>query len=519
MKKTSAFLYRFGIAFISFVSFLILTILTILAARYRVYISLDYKQDIIIHSNGAFFFLGLAVFCCILIFLARVLKRLSVKWIFLLGAAFYLAAGIYLVTHVDGSIHGDPEIIYRYVSAFNSGDYHGLERGYYFNRYPFQLGFLTFERILGAIRYDTRFFFLVNLVLVILTDFFLIKTAELVFERNELAVKYTAMLSFMFLPLFFLILWLYGQIPGLFFLVFSLYWAAWLLKGKGRTAWNVILMLIGIALACLVKSNYYIGVVALAIVFILHALHERKARFCLAAAAVIAAMILPPRILNQYYRQVSGIDFESSSTMMAHIAMGLQDNGYHKGGWYNGYTFDLYDEVGQDNARTEAAAKENIEERLSDLAAHPEKIVPFFGDKILSTWCAPLFESVWSGPLPHTGASVRGKILYSLYTNGHVYMALEFYMNLVLVLLYAGSLLFLFKRKLFHAERVNEIGIFPVLYLVGGFLFHLISETDPIYVPMYVYMLTPCLAYVLSKITCRPAAGRKMRGVEEGNIN
>lgn len=76
-------------------------------------------------------------------------------------------------------------------------------------------------------------------------------------------------------------------------------------------------------------------------------------------------------------------------------------------------------------------------------------------------------------------------------------------MNLLLVLIYGFSLAFLFLKKRFDGKSANELEIFGLLYLTGGFLFHLISETDAIYVPMYVYLLIPYLGYGMAGLIHR----------------
>lgn len=481
-------------------AFLILCIIAMGCLRYRVYVSLDYNEDVIFNKNGFVFYIALIVFFIILCAIGKLLGKFKAGTLFLFGSAVYLIAGVYLILHIDGSIHGDPAVIFGYLPVFNSGDYHGLELSYYFNRFPYQLGFLTFERLLSLLCYNTKFFFFVNLLLVIGSDFFLMKTTELIYGSDELAVRYTVVFSFLFLPMFFLITWLYGQIPGLFFLVFAVFWAVRLFQGKGKAVFNYFFCLLGICLSCLMKSNYYIAAIALVIVFLLHALRNRQVGYAVAAVGLIAALFLSSRGLYAYYRAISGIKFDTSSTVMANLAMGLQDTlGGHKGGWYNGYTFDIYDVAGQSNSRIAGIARENLLEQIDRLHSDTSKTILFFHDKIVSTWCAPLFSSVWSGPLPHTGASVQGKILYSLYTNGHIYLGVEFFMNVILEFLYFFSILVLIRKSLFRDKAFNEMEIFGFLYLTGGFLFHLISETNCLYVVMYVYMLIPYLGYGMAK--------------------
>ena len=53
----------------------------------------------------------------------------------------------------------------------------------------------------------------------------------------------------------------------------------------------------------------------------------------------------------------------------------------------------------------------------------------------------------------------------------------------------------IFKRK-----KINGYEVMPALYFIGGMIFHLISETQARYMPIYVVPLIIYVAVVLVKI-------------------
>ena len=50
-----------------------------------------------------------------------------------------------------------------------------------------------------------------------------------------------------------------------------------------------------------------------------------------------------------------------------------------------------------------------------------------------------------------------------------------------------------------HMDRLNSVMLYFVLYYLGGFSFHMISETKSQYVYVYVLCLIPAAAAVLSR--------------------
>ena len=88
-------------------------------------------------------------------------------------------------------------------------------------------------------------------------------------------------------------------------------------------------------------------------------------------------------------------------------------------------------------------------------------------------------------------------------------------MNVLTALLFSGAFLFAGWRLLRGGADTAPEVLYPLLYLTGGFLFHLISETSSQYVYMYVYTLIPLSAAGIAQLAVRTARRDSRRSRDE----
>ena len=184
--------------------------------------------------------------------------------------------------------------------------------------------------------------------------------------------------------------------------------------------------------------------------------------------------------------------------------MGLQpsEDGPLYDGWYNGFNFETYADNDYDEDIARQIGMEYISGRLSEFASDPKMAAAFFQHKIMTTWNEPMFGSVSRGSSEYYGKPPKNLILGSIYQGDRLYHVLELYMTAYCVLMYLGSIVaaFLFFRSGKNSDTESVVWITPFLYFVGGFLFHLISETNSSYSYMYVYCLVPAMGVGMAHI-------------------
>ncbi len=504
---------------------------------YRVFITMDMREMPVYYRNSFLIIPETAAAAALLYFLPRILKKIPDHALFAAFSLVWLAAGLYIILRTEPYLHGDPSMVFKYVLKFNEGDYSGFEKGFYMNMFPYQLGFLTYERLLSVISADLRWYYFANLVMAILAGLFQWRTSRLIFSDNELAVKYTIVLSYLFLPLLFSIMWMYGQIPGFTFLYGSFLFLVRYLKGKGW--WNILVCALFSAVSYQMKMNYMIGVIAMTIILVLYFIRppvqceQRSAgsagksggiagiksdliRYILPVILLFTAVIGGNKAVRGYYKYVSGYDFGTGTPYMSYLAMGLQESGNDRApGCYNGYVFDLFIDNDSDAEAASQLSGEYIKKRVPEMMADPAYTARFFREKITAAWCDPMFQSVWSGPIPDEGYDrTADPVLRNIYKGGRLYEVLEAFMNALNVLIFAGALIYcfellkvMFSNKDFkdRSDLIPEdpAALFYLVYFIGGFIFHGISEAKGQYSYMYVYMLIPLLSYVFAGFASR----------------
>ena len=482
---------------------------------------LDEHERVVFLMNGPLFWCLAAAGIVVLLLLRRPLERIPAVWLYVAGAVLYGIAAAYLITHVPPVLKDDPYMIRYHAEKFLHGDYIGLTDGYYLGFFPYQLGMLSYETALMRFSGSLRLLFAANAVFVLLIDLLQWRIAALMFsgadaDRRSLAEKYTILLSYAFLPMLFFILFVYGFLPGYCLFLAAGYFLL-RLSAQGtkriRAFLDGVLVVLFLSAALIIKPNYIIGIIAVCLVAVLHALREKRAELLLLVCACLIVPHAGREAMYVYYRQMTGIPFRSGAPFLLNIAMGLQpeENCYDRlGGWYNGYNFMTYEDLGYSEEAASAAAREETGRLAGYWSAHPAEAGEFFGIKILSTWCEPLFESVWIGPHVETGAAVDGPVMDSLYGQDYVFLLSEKWMQIFLVILYGGAAWYA-AGSLRRGREVTGVQLLPLLFFLGGFFFHLISETNSQYALIYAYGLIPYVAYTAAGISGISPA-RRFRG-------
>ena len=443
---------------------------------------------------------GIFIFSIILIFiLLRFIIKLPSKIIFLLGTIFYLVLGIYLIMHQNDILRHDALEVYKSAKNLNQFNFSSLKQlvGYLY-KYPHQIGLVTFERILLFIfgSNNIKALFIVNLILCICDNFLLFKITKVLFNDSNVN-KILLVLSFLFLPHIFFILFVYGINYGLFLVLLSLFFLIRFIDDKKWV--NLVGTLIPLVLAVIIRSNYIIMAMTIFIILILDFLRTKNwENILLAILPFILISLLNGFLVNSYEKasKVSEIDGEPK---IAWVAMGLDDNPTYNRlpGWYDAYVENVYTKHNGNEDKITKDSKKLINRRLNTFLKNPGYTFNFFKNKFISTWTDSLFQSVWSGPnssMPVEGQSVNGRLMSSIYRGGSSYKVLYYYSSVILIIIYVGAMI----SMLISVRNMSTSNLFVLvftIYLTGGILFHLIWETKSQYVYPYVYLLLPLTAY------------------------
>ena len=426
-------------------------------------------------------------------FLFKCLPKITDKNLFIIGFVVYTVLATYLIFNVEPQIRADAYSVYEGAAQMAEGDYGALKDGGYFFYYPHQLGLAMYNSVINLISSNITVHFFVNYGMLMLLYLLTWKCTVLMFDGEEQSIKLTIILMFLFFPALFFVLFLYGHIPGCVCVMGAL--TFFIKKERGLGKCNDIGIIVLLTLACAIRNNYMIAVITIAILYVLCAIRKLKAIQIVIAILIITTASTGGQLVKDYYQDQSGIEINEGIPKILWIAMGLQDDdtGDYAGGWYNSFAKKAYSQAERNEEIAADIGKAEIKNRIEDFTADYRYTVNFFGEKMISTWTEGTYQSIWSGPLEDCGQDVNTNILKSIYSGGKLFKGVHLLGRMITLSIYIGTIAF-YVLRLINKENLYITYYFPIIYLCGGFLFHLIWETKSQYVWTYVYMLIPLAA-------------------------
>lgn len=439
-----------------------------------------------------------SLFILALLYLSTYLRKnkfnLNAKILFIICTFIYYVMGLYLILNVDDVLRADAGTVYHVANSIKEGNYDYFQVGAYCYRYPHQIGLALYERLLQVILSDVYFIFFVNLTFVIGINFVNYKIADYIFADNSINLI-TILLSFAFLPQLFFILFAYGLIPGFFFMILAFYQAIKFAKEHKTKA--LVLTAVFAGLATLLKMNFLIGVIAIVLYLVLSLNKEKLKTTLIAIACVALAGFMSSQFVIGCFELVTKQDLHNGAPSILWIAMGTDiDNDYMAPGWYDHSVYTIYTDSGYNQEESAQIGKEKVKQNFEKISQNSVKSFKFFGNKTISQWCEPTYQSIWSGPLEDCGQFTHTKLLKSIYTGQSGAKAVTIFSKFVTMLIWGFAAVFLIKYR----KKVDGWQI-AFMFFVGGLMFHTIWEGKSQYVYPYVFSLIPFVACAFVK--CR----------------
>lgn len=508
--KVHRFLYKSAL----WIACLIMAIIFVMSFVFQSRVTMDGSEIISFHRNNALMYVFLAVCISVLWFIKEKIQQLDEKKLFHFCAAVYIGIGFVFILGLSGDLKGDAyTVTQQVVGDFIEGNYYFLQKGEYIARYPHQLGLVAYESILRIFSQNIKIYFCANLAFVLLNNWVTWKISCLLFPEKSLAHNLTIILSFLFLPQFFFIAFIYGTIPSFSMLLMASYFQIHYLKGEKIGC--LVCSAVFASLSCILRSNNLIGVIALVIVFVLESVKKRKIKWILAAMVLVIGVSSGTKILNAYYEAKSGERIAYAEPKLLWIAMGLRDESSRLGGWYDGFNVNTFASVNYDVEKANEIAKVSIGESVKKFTESPGYAVKFFTKKSMSTWCDPLFQSLWSGPLRDCDQGMDDERLYALYDEGsYVHIITRQLCQALLIFMYGTALLFLIQEL---NNKSCDGYLFGFICFIGGVLFHLVWETKSQYVYPYVFAMIPYMSNAYESLCTQVKQIKRRNGIANGN--
>lgn len=299
------------------------------------------------------------------------------------------------------------------------------------------------------------------------------------FTSSKLHKLLVLLTGLFWLPLILSASHIYGNVPGLMLSLLSfVYLYECFEKEKLRCG---ILSAFLIAIACLVKQNYIIFLIAYFLICTVRSVNKKKAVYIAVALSAAVMSILFTKAATGITEHITGFKIEGGVSKWSYIAMGMQE-GERAPGWFNEYNTDSYDSAGCNTSFQTENARAEIGKSILSFTEHPSYMISFYTKKLASQWNDPTFQTIWY--LRGHGSKLPAPIDYmvSIYGSYKVIPYFKFFE----VVIYLSAFLFIcFERK------IDEKTLLLLTTFIGGVLFHILWEAKAQYALFYFVLLIP----------------------------
>ena len=482
---------------VNFVSALVTTSICNNMVEQNMYTHID-NPIITIIGCGVLFALG------VLVYMGATKYGKKLNRILLIAVlAEYVILGLFLVFFGRTIPAADSGTVFWMGETYANGSLSFFANDSYLAYYPQQIGLVIFNglmlKVIHLIPVNVAGFHFVKVIYVFITAATVLIqywTVECVSGKEEIK----AMFLYLMAGNFYYIMYsnfLYGEIPSLLFISLAVLFIARLLKCKGSTVVNGILIVVATAFATLLRKNSLIFVIAVAIVLLVNAIKNKNVKVLAVGIGVVAASLLIQPATLKYYEHRTGNTLSTGVTTTSYLAMGMQEGG-RASGWYNGYNFNTFVDCNMDTKAVNELAKESINERISVFKSNPGYALSFYMDKYLSQWTDGTYASAQATYAEYGG---RIKLLTEVY-EGKLYPVFTVYSSLYQNMIYMGALIFVILTglKCIKDKKYNLEIYLLLIFVFGGFLFHMMWEANSRYIVTYGILLIPYAAAGVTNI-------------------
>ncbi|MQB71645.1 hypothetical protein DN448_09710 [Lactobacillus reuteri] len=228
---------------------IIVTLVLYLSLRYTSIVTMDTNEIPIISENSFFQFTFFVLAGLIFIGIQPILDKINSQSFLIFMLFLFLIMGLCLVYCSSTSLRqSDPKNCLEIAQHLNTGDYSDFKKENYLGWYPYQIYWITYLRPLVVVTNNIKFLYVLNLAYecIIFVTFY--KITALFTSKNAI-LNNVSLLSMLFLPNLFNILFICGNIPGYMFFLLSVYFLIKVLQGEKR----IFLMAVTLIMAYFIK--------------------------------------------------------------------------------------------------------------------------------------------------------------------------------------------------------------------------------------------------------------------------
>ena len=347
--------------------------------------------------------------------------------------------------------------------------------------YPFQNGIVLFDVMLLRMFGDSAYiaFQYVNVAFFINAVVSMYVISRYIFREDSSI--WTWLVTVTFYPFAMYVVFCYGTMIG-----FSLAMTAAMFMFIYFDRRRLVYMIpcgIAMTLSLIMKSNYAIVLVGIALYLLFDSVMTKKLKSTIGLVIVLAIYIAGSRSLNIAVEKLTDTPLAQGIPKIAWVAMGMNES-VNTPGWFDNYNGYVYEKNNRDQDATVAEAISHIKQRgKAILTTNPLR---FYYKKITSQWNNPTWECF---DMQERESHTPDYAIKAAVRDGNNTVWKEF-MNIVQTLINFGVLIYIAECwKRFDSLTVYEL--FNAVLMIGGFVFFTFWEAKSQYVAPYYFVIIP----------------------------
>lgn len=304
-----------------------------------------------------------------------------------------------------------------------------------------------------------------------------------------------------FIPVILLSMFVYGDFIGLVFAIWSVFFAIRYKKYKKKRYFLCSAILI--MMACFIRMNYLVLVIAIGIYWLIDFLEKQDKnkkdllKVSISIILLVVITIVPNKIIKKLFCEQYNLNPDKSFSSIIYLYMGMSES-TRGSGWYNPEVHEIFTLSMEENSDNKKILEEKcypqMKERVKFLVTNPTEMIKFYTKKMITMWADPTMEFRFYNSVYPKELNIEDYPIVNNILNLDAYSFIQLYQKALLFLIYGGTIFAIWYQR----KKLNKEIIFLCLIFLGGFGFHVLWEAKSRYIIPYVLILIPVASIGIS---------------------
>ena len=310
-------------------------------------------------------------------------------------------------------------------------------------------------------------------------------------------------ISLGFIPVILLSMFVYGDFIGLVFAIWSIFFA--IKYRKYRKKRYLLLTSLLIMMACFIRMNYLVLLIAIAIYWLIDFFEKENKnkkdlmKLLISIILLVLIIIIPSKVIKNLFCKQYNLDPEKSFSSIIYLYMGMSESP-RGSGWYNSEVHEIFtlsmEENSDNNKILEERCYPQVKRRVEFLVTHPVQMIKFYTKKTITMWADPTVAFRFYNSIYPEEINIEDYPIVNSILNLNGYVSIQLYQKALLYIIYIGTIFTIWYQR----KNLNKEIVFLCLIFLGGFGFHILWEAKSRYIIPYILILIPVATVGISYI-------------------